>query len=215
MWAKRLASKRILYSSLHSQQANTLRLARCSFATTKWVKNDTFMQGNATTYIDQMYEEWQKNPDSVHASWRNYFNNLEKNLSPSKAYQPPPNLVPSSADLSSYPLPGNAAPSTEVLDHLKVQLLVRAFQVRGHTLADIDPLGLHHKKLDPATFPELDYKYYGFSDSDLEKKFTLGVGILNQFSKSKTSTTLRELIADLKSVYCTCHLLFFVGDECR
>ena len=35
------------------------------------------MSGTNSVYAEQMYEQWRKDPNSVHASWRIYFQNLE------------------------------------------------------------------------------------------------------------------------------------------
>lgn len=35
------------------------------------------MSGTSSVYAEQMYEQWRKDPASVHASWRIYFQNLE------------------------------------------------------------------------------------------------------------------------------------------
>ncbi len=48
-------------------------------------------------------------------------------------------------------------------------MLIRAYRVRGHLLADLDPLGLAGDK----QHPELDPKAYGFTDADLEREFFL------------------------------------------
>ena len=48
--------------------------------------------------------------------------------------------------------------------------LIRAFQVRGHMLAKVDPLGLHK----PIDIPELHKEYYGFTDADWDKPIFVG-----------------------------------------
>lgn len=44
--------------------------------------------------------------------------------------------------------------------------------MRGHQLAQLDPLGISQRTDKDA--PELDYKYYGFTEADLDRKFLLG-----------------------------------------
>jgi 2-oxoglutarate dehydrogenase E1 component len=39
--------------------------------------NESFANGTSSIYFEQMYEQWQADPDSVHASWRAYFQNIE------------------------------------------------------------------------------------------------------------------------------------------
>ena len=85
----------------------------------------------------------------------------------------------------------------------QVQLLVRAFQVRGHHIADLDPLGVLDADLDNIVPPELQLSHYGWNERDLEKTFSLGPGILPHFATDgKTSMTLREIMETCKKIYC-------------
>ena len=38
---------------------------------------ESFLSGSSSIYAEQMYDSWKKDPSSVHASWRSYFENLE------------------------------------------------------------------------------------------------------------------------------------------
>lgn len=82
---------------------------------------------------------------------------------------------------SNQPISTNGANGQEILDHMKVQMLVRAYQVRGHHLAKLDPLGILQPDLDPHAKPELDYGYYGFTQQDLDREFHVGQGMLPNF----------------------------------
>ncbi|PIA94422.1 2-oxoglutarate dehydrogenase, mitochondrial [Cercospora beticola] len=167
--------------------------------------SDSFLTGNTAGYVDEMYSEWKRDPSSVHVSWNHYFRNMESGDMPvSRAFQPPPTIVPQ-------PAGGVIAPSgavgvaegqsSEVLNHLKVQLLVRAYQARGHHKAAIDPLGI--KDLNRSTPKELDLATYNFSESDMEQEFSLGPGILPRFAKDgREKMTLREIIDACERLYC-------------
>ena len=142
-----------------------------------------------------MYEAWRQDPSSVHASWNAYFKNIENdNIPPSKAFQAPPTIVPTVSGGAAGFYPGQSPISEDVVTHLKVQLLVRAYQVRGHQKAKIDPLGISFG--DNTTVPkELTLDYYGFTEQDLAKEITLGPGILPRFAQGgKKSMTLKEII---------------------
>ena len=90
-----------------------------------------------------MYLAWKKDPSSVHVSWQAYFKNMEDgNMPISRAFQPPPGLISQadgSASLSTSP---GVGADNDVTSHLKVQLLVRAYQSRGHHKAKTDPLDI-------------------------------------------------------------------------
>ena len=77
-------------------------------------------------------------------------------------------------------------------DNLRALMLIRAYRVRGHLIANLDPLGLdsreHHPELDPAT--------YGFTDADYDREFFID-GVLG-----RETASLREILEVLKQVYC-------------
>lgn len=56
------------------------------------ISNDSFVTGTSGVYIEKMYENWLKDPKSVHLSWDVYFTNLESGLDHSQAFQSPPTL---------------------------------------------------------------------------------------------------------------------------
>lgn len=169
--------------------------------------NDGFLHGNAANYIEEMYEAWLKDPSSVHLSWQVYFKNMANGVPSGDAYTPPPTIMPS--DSARLPeLPAGVATmgesSKKVIEHMKIQLLVRAYQVRGHHLANLDPLHIEHASTENQHPPELTYQYYGFTDKDLDRKFTLGPGILPAMGKTSKELSLREIIEALRKMYCKC-----------
>jgi 2-oxoglutarate dehydrogenase E1 component len=89
---------------------------------------------------------------------------------------------------------------------MKLFHLVRAYQVSGHELSNLDPLGLHTFRHEVP--PTLDYKYYGFTDEDLDRKMDIqgatpggSDGFLVDLSSVK-AVTLRAVLEKLKSTYC-------------
>ncbi|KAL9620684.1 MAG: hypothetical protein Q9160_004820 [Pyrenula sp. 1 TL-2023] len=126
----------------------------------------------------------------------------------SQAFTPPPTLVPSSIGGVSQHMPGmgmDIGQGTDVTNHLKVQLLVRAYQARGHHKAKTDPLGIRGEA-DAFGYrrpKELELDHYHFTEKDLDQEFTLGPGILPRFvSDSRKTMTLREIIAACEATYC-------------
>ncbi|KAE8893378.1 hypothetical protein PF003_g22715 [Phytophthora fragariae] len=101
---------------------------------------------------------------------------------------------------------GAAASSTAQNDALGLSYLIRAYQVRGHEAANLDPLGLQER---PA-LPELDIQMYGFTEKDLDrviaipKNFSSGdSGFLEELSDGNNSMTLGQIIQRLKETYCS------------
>ena len=77
-------------------------------------------------------------------------------------------------------------------DSIRAHMLIHAYRVRGHTEAQLDPLGLRpiqpHPDLDPAT--------YGFSEADLDRPIYLFYGL------GLETATLREILETVRSAYC-------------
>src|SRR5262249_16493905 len=73
----------------------------------------------------------------------------------------------------------------------RVDQLVRAYRVRGHLVARIDPLGLPRPEL-----AELDPEFYGFTDADLDREFSTNT------IEGPKSMTLRRIIERLRNTYC-------------
>ncbi|KIH60595.1 oxoglutarate dehydrogenase (succinyl-transferring), E1 component [Ancylostoma duodenale] len=88
-----------------------------------------------------------------------------------------------------------------ISEHLKVQLLIRSYQTRGHNIADLDPLGINSADLDDTIPPELELSFYGFGERDLDKEFLLPPTTF--IGGEKPSLTLREILHRLKQIYCT------------
>nr|AHB50494.1 oxoglutarate dehydrogenase [Mayetiola destructor] len=102
------------------------------------------LDGTSSSYVEEMYNSWLRDPTSVHTSWDAYFRN--------NTYCAPPSLAPMQRNqipLSQIaPFMGGAGfagvePDEKIIDdHLAVQAIIRSYQSRGHLVADLDPLGI-------------------------------------------------------------------------
>ena len=87
--------------------------------------------------------------------------------------------------------------SASVFSHASLRSV--STQVNGHSLANLDPLGLDNR---PAPI-ELDPALYGFTEEDLDKEFYLGTWRMSGFlSEERPVQTLRQVLARLKQAYC-------------
>jgi 2-oxoglutarate dehydrogenase E1 component len=100
------------------------------------------------------------------------------------------------------------ATAKDIEDHLKILQLISAYQLKGHEIADYDPLKLNAEyrafnlrgaKQPP---PDLDYRYYGFKDSDLEREFTIATARPQGILAEKEKWKLGELLKTLREKYC-------------
>ena len=72
-------------------------------------------------------------------------------------------------------------------------MLIRAYRIRGHLIANLDPLNLQTKE----EHPELKPETYGFKNDDYSRKIFLD-GVLGlQYA------TLKEILQILKKTYCS------------
>jgi 2-oxoglutarate dehydrogenase E1 component len=73
----------------------------------------------------------------------------------------------------------------------RVDQLVRAYRVRGHLMADIDPLGRPRPGL-----PELDPQFYHLTEEDMDRSFSTDT------IEGPQSMSLRQIIQRLRNTYC-------------
>ncbi|MEO1019835.1 MAG: 2-oxoglutarate dehydrogenase E1 component, partial [Pseudomonadota bacterium] len=144
----------------------------------------------------------QENPQSVDESWRGYFDQLDPEdralfMRAKAAVEPRDVSWFSGAAPANLNVPAGAgnidedATKTLLRDHLRVIMLIRAYRVRGHLQADLDPLGLAKR----GPHPELDYQSYGFTEDDLDRRFYL------DYVLGLETASLREIIDVLQKTY--------------
>jgi len=90
------------------------------------------------------------------------------------------------------PIDPNHTVQLATLDSIRALMLIRAYRVRGHLIANLDPLGLEGEK----HHPELDPHTYGFTDADFDRPIYVD-GVLGL-----RWATLREVMAVVKQTYC-------------
>ncbi len=79
-----------------------------------------------------------------------------------------------------------------VEDSVRALMLIRSFRIRGHLVADLDPLGMRDKSF----HPELDPNSYGFSEADMDRRIFLDHVLGLEFA------SLREILDIVKRTYC-------------
>ncbi len=79
-----------------------------------------------------------------------------------------------------------------VLDSLRALMLIRAYRIRGHLAADLDPLGMRAA----STHPELDPKTYGFTDADMDRPIFIDNVLGLQMA------SMRQIVEIVKRTYC-------------
>ena len=171
--------------------------------------------GTNLAYVEHLYEQYLRDPNSVDAEWRKHFDewqggprlNTRVDLGPHFKARSIFNPVPHSngngngnghavvaahnghAAMTTGKVNGEKVSASDVssLQH-RLDQLIRNYRVRGHIVANVDPLGIVNEQ--PT---ELEPRYYGFSEADLD---------CPALTTNVPGETLREVIANLRETYC-------------
>jgi 2-oxoglutarate dehydrogenase E1 component len=152
--------------------------------------------GNASA-VEALYEQYLGNPESVPAAWRDYFKTLGASDTEVVHSVIREELVADARNrrrVRSKDATGVAQAATSGEKQAAVSRLIQVYSLRGHQIADIDPLGLMSRPV-PGVF-KLDY--LGLSEADMDAMFYTGglAGMDNE------RMTLRDILVLLKSIYC-------------
>ena len=146
--------------------------------------------GPSARAVARLFRGFREDPGSVDPKWRDVFEHLDdearrwlESLDGARTATAPAVAAP----------PAMAADSRQAaLDSVRALMLIRAYRVRGHLQADLDPLGLAPKEQNP----ELDPESYGFGEADMDRPIFLH-GVLGL-----DTATLREIMRVLRRDYC-------------
>jgi len=181
----------------------------------------SFLYGGNAAFVEDLYARWAKDPASVDASWQAFFANLPDRREDAVALARDPawtvagsalarpdwlsaldGMWPAveaklGAKIAAAQATTSAPASVEevrkaTLDSLHAIMMIRAYRMRGHLAANLDPLGLEP----PKDASELDPASYGFSDADLDRPIFL------DFVLGLETSTIREILSILRRTYC-------------
>ncbi len=183
----------------------------------------SFLYGGNAAWIEEMQARYEENPASVDASWREFFGELkdDRNSVVKSAKGPawertnwpvfPTNEMVSSLDgdwtwlekqLKDKVKGKAAAKGVELTqdqlqsaarDSVRAIMMIRAYRMRGHLHAKLDPLEIaadkDHEELHPSS--------YGFTEKDLDRKIFIDKVLGLEFA------TVREMVDILRRTYCS------------
>ena len=153
--------------------------------------------GANASAIEALYEQYLEQPGSVAAGWREYFETLgdpETEIAHS-AIRRDLRLEARKGrkhGLIAARSPGRAAGSGE--KQAAVSRLIQVYSLRGHQIADIDPLGL----MERPTPGVLKLDYLGLTESDMDSEFYAG-GLAGT---GNTRMKLRDILKLSQDIYC-------------
>jgi len=177
----------------------------------------SFLYGGNGAFVEELYAKWVSDPASVAPSWQAFFSTLRERADEvTRSVQEPawtPKATPqvrpdwlsaldgmwpaveaklAKAISVAQPEASPEAVRKATLDSLRAVMMIRAYRMRGHLAAKLDPLGLEEKhdtsELDPAT--------YGFGPEDYDRPIFL------DFVLGLETSTIREIVSILRRTYC-------------
>ncbi|MBK1869112.1 2-oxoglutarate dehydrogenase E1 component [Taklimakanibacter albus] len=182
----------------------------------------SFLYGGNAQFIEQLYDKFLENPASVDPAWRQFFGTLADDKEATRKQLKGPSWArpdwpqAQNGELISA-LDGNwpaaeaqvgakiAAKAKEkgqalsieevrkaTMDSVRALMMIRAYRMRGHLAADLDPLRLR----EPVPQPELDPKSYGFTDADLDRPIFIDKVL------GLEQATIRQMVDILQRTYC-------------
>jgi 2-oxoglutarate dehydrogenase E1 component len=182
----------------------------------------SFLQGTNATYIDELYARYEQDPASVDGEWQEFFKSLKDTSADVQKNAEGPswgrdNWPITPQDELTSALDGNWATVEKTVgaklaakaqtkgaelstadvnqatrDSVRALMLIRAYRIRGHFYAKLDPLGIEA----PRDREELDPRTYGFTDADFDRKIFLDHVLSLEYG------TLREIVAICERTYC-------------
>ncbi len=171
--------------------------------------NLSFLYGANTAFLEKLYAQYAEDPASVDASWQQFFATLgddvaailaEANHSnwreafngydPFEGFEETSEPARKAAESAQQQSVEDVRAAT--LDTIRALMLIRAYRVRGHLRAELDPLGLDP----PKEHPELDPKTYGFGEEDMDRPIFLD-NVLGL-----ETATMREILQVVWKTYC-------------
>jgi len=182
----------------------------------------SFLYGGNGAYIEDLYGRYQADPNAVDPQWRAFFQSLKDDPGSvaqnahGPSWQRPNWPQPPRGELIAA-LDGDWAAVEKTVgdkvragaqqkgvelsaqdvqratrDSIRALMLIRAYRIRGHLHANLDPLGLavrdDHEELDPRS--------YGFTETDDDRPIFLDHVLGLEFG------TLRQIVAILQRTYC-------------
>ena len=173
----------------------------------------SFLNKSNSAFIERMYLKFINKEADLPESWKDYFEGIGDELNivakeingPSwgpkknkvdidelqkKIDQKENNLENKLVDRSekfNYQLLANSNK-----DSISAVSLIRAYRLRGHLLANLDPLGMRESDY----LDELHPEFYGFKKENYDKKIFLN-GVIN-----RKDATIKEILKFLKKTYC-------------
>ncbi len=172
-----------------------------SISSNRKLEETSFLSKSNSAFIEQMYLKYINNDPNLTSEWKNYFDNLKEDTSVAIKELEGPSWGKKS-NIYSEQLENLSFRRKEIKntndfkesnnESIKAIALIRAYRIRGHLLAKLDPLGLSKTEY----LDELHPDYYGFKKENYDKPIFLN-GTIN-----KNYSSIKEILSFLRKTYC-------------
>ena len=155
-----------------------------------WIESSHLSGANAA-YIEELYESYLENSESVPAEWRTVFENLPK-VEGVEVEHKHSAIRDEFRELAKQPARSVVIGGTDA-KQVKVLQLINAFRFRGHQNATLDPLGLWQRD----RVRDLQLSHHELSENDFDNEYHVG-----SFASGQESMKLGDLYKALRATYC-------------
>ncbi len=172
-------------------------------------KKTSFLNKTNSAFIEEMYVRFLNQDPNLADSWKDYFEGIQDEAEVILNDINGPSWKPKGVRINSSSIEKiiekNGNESKDVSDKFNFQVvansnkesisavaLIRAYRLRGHLLAKLDPLEMMMTEY----LDELHPEYYGFDKKNYDKKIELN-GVIN-----REKASVREILQFLKKTYC-------------
>jgi 2-oxoglutarate dehydrogenase E1 component len=161
----------------------------------QFFRSTSALNGANANFVEDMYEQFLNDPDSVSEQWRDQFNSIRDG---SESVDIPHSSIKKHfADLAKAPTGvrviqgGNSA--DQLAKQAAVSRLMNAYRTNGHKQANVNPLKNEKKPL----VAELDIAFHGLSELDLNTNFDTGT-----LHNTPEQLALKDILPILQETYC-------------
>ena len=156
-----------------------------------WLES-SHLNGANIVYIEELYESYLDNAQSVSTEWRELFQQLPKIEGASVEYHHSA-IRDEFRALAKQPYRHVVTSGGSDAKQVKVLQLINAFRFRGHQNADLDPLGIWQRE----KIRDLQLSHHDLSENDFDKEYNVG-----SFAVGQDSMNLGSIYKALKATYC-------------
>ena len=155
------------------------------------------LSGGNAAYVEELYELYLHDPNSVSEEWRTYFQKMptDGGVSTDVSHSTVRDqfVLLAKNQRRAQPVSAGSISTEHEKKQVEVLRLIQAYRMRGHQASKLDPLGLWVRPMQA----DLTVHHYGLTDADLDSVFRTG-----DLNIGKEEATLREIQQALQDTYC-------------